>query len=193
MGLEVGTYISDLVATNPNGATDDAGTIDDHIRLIKTVLKNTIPFDEEVVVSAAELNYLDGATSNIQSQIDLKYDLGNVVANSEFKTNSDSDLLVNKSNFFNNALFNAASGYYTLPAGLCIQWGSETLSAGTNELQEVVFPLAFSAVYFCNGQIYSNVATDVVSNITTLTMSGFFFKYTSATSRTGRWIAVGLL
>lgn len=43
MGLETGTYISDLVATNPVGAVDPKSQGDDHIRLIKSVLKNTFP------------------------------------------------------------------------------------------------------------------------------------------------------
>lgn len=43
MGLEVGTYINDLVTTNPIGATDTKGQGDDHLRLIKLTLKNTFP------------------------------------------------------------------------------------------------------------------------------------------------------
>lgn len=42
MGLETGTYISDLVITNPLGS-DPRSQGDDHIRLIKTVLKNSFP------------------------------------------------------------------------------------------------------------------------------------------------------
>lgn len=42
MSLETGTYIQDLVVTNPVG-TDQKKQGDDHIRLIKTVLKNTFP------------------------------------------------------------------------------------------------------------------------------------------------------
>jgi hypothetical protein len=42
MGLEAATYIADLVTTNPPG-TDKKNQGDDHIRLIKTVLKNTFP------------------------------------------------------------------------------------------------------------------------------------------------------
>jgi hypothetical protein len=42
MGLETGNYISDLVATNPPG-TDPKSQGDDHLRLIKDVLKNTVP------------------------------------------------------------------------------------------------------------------------------------------------------
>lgn len=43
MALEVGTFISDLVVTNPVGATDTKAQGDDHIRLIKAALKNTFP------------------------------------------------------------------------------------------------------------------------------------------------------
>jgi len=42
MGLESGTYLNDLVVTNPPG-TDVRSEGDDHIRLIKTVLQNTFP------------------------------------------------------------------------------------------------------------------------------------------------------
>lgn len=42
MGLETGTYIGDLVASNPT-ATDDQKYGDDHLRLIKAALQNTLP------------------------------------------------------------------------------------------------------------------------------------------------------
>lgn len=42
MGLESGTWVNDLVSTNPLG-TDFKEKGDDHLRLIKTVLKNTFP------------------------------------------------------------------------------------------------------------------------------------------------------
>ncbi len=42
MGLEVGTYVSDLVATNPL-STDLVSVGDDHLRLTKSVLRNTLP------------------------------------------------------------------------------------------------------------------------------------------------------
>jgi hypothetical protein len=41
-GLEAGTYISDLVVTNPTGS-DNYATADDHIRLLKSTIKNTFP------------------------------------------------------------------------------------------------------------------------------------------------------
>ncbi len=43
MALETGTYISDLNANNPVNLTDSVGQGDDHLRLIKSVLLNTLP------------------------------------------------------------------------------------------------------------------------------------------------------
>ena len=63
MGLEAGTYISDLVATNPVHATDSVGEGDDHLRLIKSCLLNSLPGVTGAVTSThTELNYLDGVT-----------------------------------------------------------------------------------------------------------------------------------
>lgn len=42
MALETGTFVDDLVSTNPPG-TDAKSQGDDHLRLIKTVLKGTFP------------------------------------------------------------------------------------------------------------------------------------------------------
>lgn len=43
MGLETATYIHQLVATNPVGATDPKSQGDDHIKLIKSTLQATFP------------------------------------------------------------------------------------------------------------------------------------------------------
>ena len=69
MGLESVTHISDLVASYPL-ATDTRSEGDDHIRNIKDALLRDFPNINAIVsVTPAELNYLDGATSNIQAQI----------------------------------------------------------------------------------------------------------------------------
>lgn len=98
MALESGTYINSLVATNPV-ATDGLAQADDHMRLIKATIKATFPsitgavtathteinhldgYLGDVVdfnylvdlhatgVTAVEYDYLDGVTSNIQTQI----------------------------------------------------------------------------------------------------------------------------
>ena len=56
MPLETGDFISDLVETNPPG-TDNVSQGDDHVRLIKHVLKTTFPnIDGAVTATDEELN-----------------------------------------------------------------------------------------------------------------------------------------
>lgn len=63
MGLESATFISQLVSTNPVGATDQKSQGDDHLRLIKSVLQSTFPnLSGAVTADQTELNKLDGAT-----------------------------------------------------------------------------------------------------------------------------------
>ena len=65
-------YIDDLVATNP-AAGDNVSEGDDHIRGIKNVLKTTFPnVTGAVNPTDTELNYVDGVTSAIQTQMDTK-------------------------------------------------------------------------------------------------------------------------
>lgn len=67
MPLEIGTYIDDLVTTNPVSG-DDVGQGDDHIRLLKTTIKNTFPnTDNEVNPTPAEFNRLVGATQDLST------------------------------------------------------------------------------------------------------------------------------
>jgi hypothetical protein len=72
MGLETGTYINSLNASNPVG-TDAKSAGDDHIRLVKSTIKNTFPnVAGAVTPTHTELNYVDGVTSAIQTQLDAK-------------------------------------------------------------------------------------------------------------------------
>jgi len=98
MALETSTYIDGLVATNPV-STDPLAQADDHMRLIKSTITATFPAITGAVtsthteinkldgytgtaadlnyaaslnatgVTATEFDYLDGVTSNIQTQI----------------------------------------------------------------------------------------------------------------------------
>ncbi len=64
MGLETGTYISDLNSSNP-AAGDAVNEGDDHIRLVKSTVKATFPSITGAVTSThTELNLLDGVTAN---------------------------------------------------------------------------------------------------------------------------------
>ena len=72
MALESATYIDGLVITNPTGA-DAKSTSDDHHRLIKSTIKATFPnITGAVNPTHTELNFVDGVTSAIQTQIDNK-------------------------------------------------------------------------------------------------------------------------
>lgn len=63
MALETGTYISDLVSTNPVG-TDFLDKADDHIRLIKSTVKATFPnISGAVSATHTELNAVQGMVS----------------------------------------------------------------------------------------------------------------------------------
>ena len=67
-----GKYIDDLVSTNPT-ATDNVAQGDDHIRGIKNVLKLTLPnVAGAITPTHTELNYVDGVTSAVQTQLNNK-------------------------------------------------------------------------------------------------------------------------
>ncbi len=76
MTVEAATTIADLDVTLPLNA-NSLTECDDHIRLIKAVLKAQFPgittngFNAAVLVSELELNYLSGISSAFQAQIDL--------------------------------------------------------------------------------------------------------------------------
>ena len=62
MALETGTYISDLVATNPTGS-DPLAFADDHLRLVKSTIKSTFPnITGAVTKTHAEINALASQT-----------------------------------------------------------------------------------------------------------------------------------
>jgi microcystin-dependent protein len=64
MALETGTYISSLNASNP-ASTDGLAQADDHIRLLKSTIKATLPNVTGAITSShTELNVLDGVTAS---------------------------------------------------------------------------------------------------------------------------------
>lgn len=76
MSLETASTIAQLQSSAPS-ASDPVNQGDDHIRMIKHVLKNIFPgsggqgFSIPIVATEAEINFLDGVTSNIQAQLGL--------------------------------------------------------------------------------------------------------------------------
>jgi hypothetical protein len=76
MGLEVGNTIEQLNRSWPL-PSDVVSQGDDHLVLIKTVLKATFPgaggqgFNTPIIATEQELNYLTGLRGNVQDQLDL--------------------------------------------------------------------------------------------------------------------------
>ena len=84
MALETGTYISDLVATNP-AAGDAASAGDDHLRLIKATILATFPnVTGALTATHTELNYVDGVTSAIQTQLDALTSVAQNTQNADY-------------------------------------------------------------------------------------------------------------
>ena len=73
MTVETASYISQLDPTYP-AAGDPKSEGDNHLRLVKTVLQTQFPNFGTAAMNAttAELNYVVGVTSGIQSQINTK-------------------------------------------------------------------------------------------------------------------------
>ena len=99
MGVETFNYIDSLNTANPT-STDNVSQGDDHLRGIKTTLKNSFPSVsgavtathtelnklDGVTATTAELNYVDGVTSNIQTQLNAKQaSTGNIDRNDNDK------------------------------------------------------------------------------------------------------------
>jgi len=69
MAIETFGFIDDLNAANPT-ATDNVSEGDDHIRGVKATLKSTFPnVAGAITPTETELNYVDGVTSSIQTQL----------------------------------------------------------------------------------------------------------------------------
>lgn len=67
MALEVATYINNLNPANPVGS-DPLAQADDHLRLIKTTLKNTFPnIDGPVTLTDDQINALETRVDNLEA------------------------------------------------------------------------------------------------------------------------------
>jgi hypothetical protein len=84
MSLEIASTIAGLVTTNPTSG-DPEGQGDDHIRLVKTVLKAQFPgaaldgYNIPITATEVELNYVHGVTSSIQTQFQGVVPIGGII------------------------------------------------------------------------------------------------------------------
>ena len=120
MGVESASYISQLVDTNPV-VGDPVGEGDDHLRLIKTVLKTQfsgLSGSTAVTTSEAELNYVDGVTSAIQTQVDARLPLAGGTMSGE---TIFADQLVTRPEIKDYAeTYNASSGTGTVDLDMAV-------------------------------------------------------------------------
>ena len=86
MALESATYISGLVTTNPTGS-DSISQGDDHIRLIKTVLKNSLPNVTTATTPLVSVTHaIQSSTSTFRS--DTYIDTGWSITHNKISTTS---------------------------------------------------------------------------------------------------------
>ena len=92
MGLETGTYISDLNSSNPV-AGDPVNEGDDHLRLIKATVKASFPsVTGAVSATHTELNLIDGVTATTAelNYVDIA-SLGTAEASKAVTTDANND------------------------------------------------------------------------------------------------------
>ena len=123
----------------------------------------TLPSTTSIgAVSSTELGYLDGVTSNIQTQLDAK-----LIA---------------------SAMSLSANGYLKLSNGLIVQWGQST---GTASGTAITLPIAFpNAIFGVYGNFYTTTANlyglTFQSSLSTITPC-----HSGYSSVPFRWFAIG--
>jgi hypothetical protein len=219
MALESASYISQLVATYPLGS-DSKSQGDDHLRLIKNVLKTQfgslgeaavtttaeeINILDGATVTTEELNYVDGVTSAIQDQIDSKEPTQTPATQVEMEEGTETAirsmspyrvLQAIEANLGETPTISkgASTGYFIEPVtGLTLQWGydSSALSSSTNP--SVTFPVAFETK--C-AAVFSMAVNDGTTDkwplyLRTFNTSGCTFRCNSPVADGFMWLAIG--
>ena len=74
MAIDTAAYVALFDTTKPTGS-DPKSEGDDNLRHIKKVLKDTFPYITGAITPTdAQINYLSGVTSSVQTQINAKAD-----------------------------------------------------------------------------------------------------------------------
>lgn len=88
---------------------------------------------------------------------------------------------------------NASNGYTILPNNICLEWGSVSVSSGSQQVS-ITLPrklsLAFNAVVCVQHQVNEGAYVAYVRSVSTTTLT--LYKYGSA-ANTLRWFVVGLV
>ena len=173
MGIEVASYISQLVDTNPV-VGDPVGEGDDHLRLIKTVLQTQFPnlTAGAVNTTQTEMNLLDGVTALVSLASDQSWS-GSQRGTPSTVTDGTLDL-----DTANNFLYTPAgadvlefsnettgqSGFIKLinPSAYAISLGSEVKAVSTFAT-DVSTAGTYLVTYFCDGtNVYVSASAALV-------------------------------
>jgi microcystin-dependent protein len=118
MALETGTYISDLNSSNPV-ATDGLAQADDHIRLVKSTIKATLPnITGAITGTQDELNTLDGYTGNTADLNILSGAAAAGVTGTEF----------NRLNGVTSSIQSQINNISSVPSGVIMMWSGSNSS-----------------------------------------------------------------
>ena len=132
MALESATYISGLVTTNPTGS-DSISQGDDHLRLIKTVLKNSLPNVTTATTPIVSISHNIPAASSYMRTATYATTAQTITHN---KISATSTLYITYNGNINYA-YNFDSGY--IQAWMRLSNSSGTLIVGTTDDILVVF------------------------------------------------------
>lgn len=150
--------------------------------------------------TVAELNYVDGVTSSIQTQLNDKAPLNSpaftgtpTAPTPSIGTRSTAiATMQNFANEFGSSL--AANGYQKLPSGLIIQWGKAT--SQPNASTNLTYPIAFpNDVLFAVAQVDESCVADI--SVRCIPVSGArqttfrLDNSSSSTSGPAYWLAIG--
>jgi len=104
VSLETGSYIEDLVETNPVGATDFVGQGDDHIRLVKKCIKGSFPSLGQNAVSLTALQINDAALKSVSQTISGAWTFSGTLTANLFSGSGASLTSLNASNISSGTL-----------------------------------------------------------------------------------------
>ena len=132
MALESATYISGLVTTNPTGS-DSISQGDDHLRLIKTVLKNSLPNITTATTPIVSVSHNIPASSGYMRTAAYDTTAQTITHN---KLSATSTLYITYNGNINYA-YNFDSGY--IQAWMRLSNSSGDLIVGTTDDIQVIF------------------------------------------------------
>lgn len=170
MALEAGTYIADLNVSNPVGSTDPKSQGDDHLRLIKTAVKNTFPnMDKALNLQRPRTDLTSGTTTDLGATVSDYINVTGTTTITSFGTIGAGTL---KNIRFNAALIlthNASSLILPSAANITTVAGDHALaiSLGSGNWQVLIYQRASGRALVA--PLFSDLAFNIIDNLVVLT------------------------